>query len=256
MISASKFAFSQVARHHHQVQMTKATAVTIGEMVATTNNTRRSFHSHTSPAVRRYQKTQKQTKTGNQPTMEMAQAMATDYPKMDNQSLITIAAMDNHEARCEVLKRHIMTVDKVSYDKACSTFTIIATENRKGMALAALPYQIGVTAASVAAFASIPMVFDLGTAEWFNLHYVTTETPEPADLETMMEVGSWTWNWMEPPLGTFSFFLLCLQFSRYVLYNNNNNRDHQQQHALIVSLVVILLDCTRGGMPCMFILDF
>ena len=23
-----------------------------------------------------------------------------------------------------------------------------------------------------------------------------------------------TWNWMEPPLGQLSFFLLCLQFSR------------------------------------------
>ena len=30
----------------------------------------------------------------------------------------------------------------------------------------------------------------------------------------MLEVGSWTWNWMEPPLGTISFFLLCLQYAR------------------------------------------
>jgi hypothetical protein len=26
--------------------------------------------------------------------------------------------------------------------------------------------------------------------------------------------GSWTWSWMEPPLGHISFFLLCLQFAR------------------------------------------
>ena len=30
----------------------------------------------------------------------------------------------------------------------------------------------------------------------------------------MLEVGIWTWNWMEPPLGTISFFLLCIQFAR------------------------------------------
>lgn len=29
-----------------------------------------------------------------------------------------------------------------------------------------------------------------------------------------LEVGSWSWNWMEPPLGTISFFLLCMQFAR------------------------------------------
>lgn len=148
--------------------------------------------------------------------MKIADAMAIDYPEMDNQSLITIAAMENHEARCEVLKRHIMTVDKVSYEKASITFKRIAKENRRFMALAALPYQIGFSVGTLAACASIPMVFDLGTAEWFNHHYVTTEVPEPADLESIMEVGSWTWNWMEPPLGTLSFVLLCLQFSRYV----------------------------------------
>ena len=210
MISASKFALSQVARHQ-QVQVTKATAVTIGEMTITS----RSFQSHTSPAVRRYNQKQKNGSHGK-PTMDIAHAMAIDYPQMDNQSLITIAAMDNHEARSEVLKRHIMTVDKVSYDKACITFITIATENRRGMALAAFPYQIGFTMATVAAFGSIPMVFDLGTAEWFNEYYVTTDLPEPADLESIMEVGAWTWNWMEPALGTLSFSLLCLQFSRYV----------------------------------------
>ena len=30
---------------------------------------------------------------------------------------------------------------------------------------------------------------------------MTTDIPEPRDLETWLEVGSWTWGWMEPPLG-------------------------------------------------------
>jgi len=54
---------------------------------------------------------------------------------------------------------------------------------------------------------------------WFNEHFVTTSIPENEDLETMLEVGSWAWNWMEPPLGTLSFLLLALQFSRAQMHN-------------------------------------
>ncbi|GMI58788.1 hypothetical protein TeGR_g3075, partial [Tetraparma gracilis] len=32
-------------------------------------------------------------------------------------------------------------------------------------------------------------------------------------------IGSWSWNWMEPPLGQISFFLLALQFARAQLDN-------------------------------------
>ena len=49
--------------------------------------------------------------------------------------------------------------------------------------------------------------------------YVTTDVPDDKDLETALEVGSWTWNWMEPPLGQMSFFLLCLQYARAQLGN-------------------------------------
>lgn len=31
--------------------------------------------------------------------------------------------------------------------------------------------------------------------------------------DTILEVGMWTWGWMEPPLGTISFFILCMQFA-------------------------------------------
>lgn len=38
-------------------------------------------------------------------------------------------------------------------------------------------------------------------------------------METPLEVGSFAWNWMEPPLGTISFILLCLQYARSQLEN-------------------------------------
>ena len=172
------------------------------------SETSRRFHS---PAFKR---SIRRKQAPSAPTIEMAKSMATDYQSMDNQSLITIAHMNNHDACAEVLKRHIMAVDAVTYDDACKQFEEIAAKNREGMWLAAIPYQIGVATAVSAGLLSIPMVFDLNTAVWFNEHYVTTDVPEPRDLETALEVGSWTWNWMEPPLGQISFFLLCLQFSR------------------------------------------
>lgn len=133
---------------------------------------------------------------------------------MDNHTLLTVAALENHDARIEVLKRHIMAVDRCNHADATVTFQKIAIKNREGMALAALPYKLGIFVGVTAALGSIPMVFDLNTALWFNEFYVTTEVAAPEDLETALEVGSWTWNWMEPPLGTMSFALLAVQFSR------------------------------------------
>ncbi len=48
---------------------------------------------------------------------------------------------------------------------------------------------------------------------------VKIDVPEEKDLETPLEVGSFAWNWMEPPLGTISFSLLCMQFARAQLEN-------------------------------------
>ena len=63
------------------------------------------------------------------------------------------------------------------------------------------------------------MVFDLDTALWFNENYVTTEVASPEDLETWLEVGAWSWSWMEPWTGTISFQLLALQFMRLQMLN-------------------------------------
>ena len=56
-------------------------------------------------------------------------------------------------------------------------------------------------------------------ALWFNKQYVTMDIPPDSDLDTWLEVGSWTWSWMEPVMGTASFVLLALQFSRAQMIN-------------------------------------
>jgi len=72
---------------------------------------------------------------------------------------------------------------------------------------AKLPYQVGIWVSLVSGWASIPLVFHLKTAEVFNDLFVTSEHPLPEEglLDTWLEVGGWTWGWMEPPLGTISF---------------------------------------------------
>ncbi|CAJ1933258.1 unnamed protein product [Cylindrotheca closterium] len=151
------------------------------------------------------------------PTMEIAKLMPVGLPEMNNETLVTIAALGHHQARCEALVRHIMSIDGVDYDAATTKFQEIEQSNRAGMAV--YPYFIGISGGMLAAFGSLPLVFNLNTAVWFNEFYVTTDIPEPKDLETMLEVGSWTWNWMEPPLGALSFSLLCLQYARAQMEN-------------------------------------
>jgi hypothetical protein len=95
----------------------------------------------------------------------------------------------------------------------------MAVSNRRGMFLVTLPYKLAIATAVGAGFISVPMIFHLDTVMWFNEFYVTSDVPEPKDLETPLEVGSWAWNWMEPPLGQISFFLLCMQFARAQMEN-------------------------------------
>jgi hypothetical protein len=110
--------------------------------------------------------------------------MPVGFSEMDNEPLLTIAEMGNHSARIEVLKRHIMAVDMVDYVQATDTFRKIAAKNREGISLAIFPYQLGIAAAVICAVGSVPMVFDVNTALWFNHHFVTTDVPEPHDLSS------------------------------------------------------------------------
>jgi len=152
------------------------------------------------------------------PSIDKAEDMKAKLSEMENETLLTIAHMGNHQAGCEVLKRHIMATEGVDYKEACVLFAKIEAANQ-GFNLVVLPYVVGIGAGMLAAFGSLPLVFDLNTAIWFNEACVTTDVPDPRDLETMLEVGSWTWNWMEPPLGTMSFALLSLQFARAQIQN-------------------------------------
>ena len=123
------------------------------------------------------------------------------------------------EACRECIVRDIMVVDQVEYDEAKKVFEQIRISNRQGMAIFAMPFRIGVFLSITGAVASLPLVFDRAAVEWFNDMFVTAEMPPEHDLETVLEVGSAAWAWMEPVLGTVSFYLLCMQFARAQLQN-------------------------------------
>jgi len=129
------------------------------------------------------------------------------------------ARAGDDDAVVERMVRDIMLVDGVSHADANVKMAEIEAAATKGLWLTRFPYRVGIASALIAGFGSIPMCFDLHTTLWFNEGYVTTDVPEAKDLETWLEVGSWSWNWMEPPLGQASFFLLCLQYSRDQMKN-------------------------------------
>lgn len=136
-----------------------------------------------------------------------------------NAVLIRAAIAGDQNAKKERLIRDIMATNDVTWPEAQPELQAIIKSNRKGLFLATLPYRMTVAAALTVAFGSIPMIFDLDTVLWFNEWGVTADVPEDKDLETPLEVGAWAWNWMEPPLGHASFFLLCMQYARNQLEN-------------------------------------
>jgi len=139
-----------------------------------------------------------------------------EYPH----SVLLTASMNNdYDAREEVLRRHIMVVDKCSWDQADEVLQEIKAFNRKNMTFFQFPYKIGIFVALASGIISLPLIFHLETVLWFNDTFVTFEEAGEGELDTWLEVGSWAWNWMEPPLGEASFFILCMQMTRNNMQN-------------------------------------
>lgn len=88
-------------------------------------------------------------------------------------------------------------------------------ENEKLMWAYKLPYRVGIASGITVGLASVPCVFHRETAVWFCTNFVKEEVPtDPETLETAWKVGTWTWSWMEPAIGTASFVLLAMQLVR------------------------------------------
>eukprot|EP00933_Yihiella_yeosuensis_P014494 TRINITY_DN12979_c2_g1_i1.p1 TRINITY_DN12979_c2_g1~~TRINITY_DN12979_c2_g1_i1.p1 ORF type:complete len:297 (+),score=16.10 TRINITY_DN12979_c2_g1_i1:73-963(+) len=170
---------------------------------------------------------------GKFPSLEDAMDMPQAWHEMTNtQLLLFCGRKGREEANEERLVRDIMARKKLEWPDAVAEFEAIRQYTKvdvfqpiQGKSLHALntiglfPYRIGLISFSSFGLLSVPMVFEWNMVSWFNEAYVTADIPEAKDLETWLEVGSWAWNWMEPPLGTLSFFILCIQMSRNQMRN-------------------------------------
>jgi len=143
-----------------------------------------------------------------------AKGMPRSFSAMRHEQILQLCVEGSHQARREALVRNVMTVDNVEHDDAAKVVSKISEENRSHMYLEYLPYHTGIATAGIFGAVSFPMVFHPGTVLWFNEKFVTAEVPEIADLETILEVGSFSWSWMEPIIGQASFIFLVLQFVR------------------------------------------
>ena len=153
------------------------------------------------------------------PSLAYAKAMPKGFSAMRHEQILQLCAEKNQGALREALIRNIMSVDEVEYDAAVEKFNEIVKVNRSGMGIDNFPYVVGLSTSLIAGFASMPLVFHLQTVEWFNENYVSADIPEPKDIETWLEVGSWSWAWMEPVVGQVSFALLVAQFARSQMIN-------------------------------------
>jgi len=149
------------------------------------------------------------------PTLEMARNLPTSFRHLDNTTIMVLASMDHpplHKARAEYLRRHVMNVDQIDYLQACKRVSEIEQTGRERMTLTALPYKMGLFTALTASVVTTPLLFHYDTVAWFNERFVTADIPEPADIETWLEVGGWAWNWYVCVSILCTHYLLPLHF--------------------------------------------
>lgn len=134
-------------------------------------------------------------------------------------TLLVLAAQSVPEACAELLVRDVMRVEGSSWDGACASVQLVEDACRKYDRLIHLPFHLFFTVSVASGLLAGPMVFNWRVAVWFDRNFVAMDLPDPHDVETTLEVGAWTWNYMEPILGTASFMLLAFQVARTQLMN-------------------------------------
>jgi len=150
------------------------------------------------------------------PSVRTAQMQPTHISEMAHSTLAHLALSGNHFAHRERMIREIMRVDNVSWDKAHDVLAEMDEYKERRYWLVTMPYRIGITTATALGIASCFLVFHPATAYWYGTEIVNEDLPDGHDISdlTINQVGTWTWQWMEPMIGTASFVLLCAQFMR------------------------------------------
>ena len=126
---------------------------------------------------------------------------------------------DAHDVHQERLIREIMVVDEVEYDRAAEAMRQIFRYNIDQSRYLMVPFHAGLALCAVSGVLSLPLVFDYSAATAFASYVgASPEAPIPPGA-VAADIGTWTWAWMEPMIGTASFSILCLQLVRSAMVN-------------------------------------
>merc|ERR1719384_147128 len=158
------------------------------------------------------------------PSLGYAEKQPTHVCELSHQSLAELSMLDNHTAQRERLLREIMAVRGISWGEAHVELEKLDNYNEQFYWLESLPYRIGITGSIFIGVLGTLMVFNAPIAEWYAGAVAGEELPEGVkDIQelTTNQVGTWTWSWMEPMIGTASFILLCCQFGRAQAHKMN-----------------------------------
>jgi len=139
---------------------------------------------------RRVEQLEEELRLAQQRSATSTTALTVNVRKLNNETLVVLAASGDIRAIEESLRRHIAEVDGVTYREATEIFAEIEHFCNRTAYLLKIPFQAGVAVCGISILGSIPFVFDLRTVSWFNLNYVTFDTPPATELATPLEVGT------------------------------------------------------------------
>lgn len=151
------------------------------------------------------------------PTLDLVAHQVNHTSQFDNATLCNLAINGDGFACRERLVREIMEVDGCTWDKAHDKLIEIDVYCEQMYWLNTFPYRIGMAFAFVGGLGAILLVFNKTCAKAYGEEIAGENLPTGVgDIAEMTynQVGTWTWSWMEPMIGTASFVLLCCQFWR------------------------------------------
>jgi len=165
-----------------------------------------------------------QSRMSFRPTLDYAEKQPTHVCEMPHQTLAELSMLGNHCAQRERLLREIMAADGISWGDAHAQLAKLDSYNEKFYWVESFPYRVGITGAIIAGIVGTLMVFSKPVAQLYAEMVAGEDLPEGVkDVSelTTNQVGTWTWSWMEPMIGTASFVLLCCQFGRTQAHKMN-----------------------------------
>lgn len=154
------------------------------------------------------------------PTIDEVRASPRFVYEYSNEMLFYAARdTDAHDIHQERLIREIMIVDEIEYDEAAEVMRHMFRYNNELSKYLMIPFHAGLAFCAVSAVGCVPLVFNYTAATNF-ADLIAASPEEPISPDTAFsDIGTWTWAWMEPIIGTASFSILCLQLLRSAMIN-------------------------------------